>query len=108
MSQSRLEKILKLYQEDPGNSFLIYALALEYKAENDLDLSLQYFEKLQNLDPEYLGLYYPLSGIYARLGYKDLAIKSVLKGMELAEKQNNLKTRGELEQWYHSLLESET
>jgi len=105
MPNDRLEKIQKLYEEDIENSFLLYALALEYQACGELSLSIEFFEKLRDLDPGYLGLYYPLTGLYNQVGNKDLALIRVKEGLEWALKKNNLKTRSELEGLMNSIQE---
>lgn len=107
MPNPRLEKILQLFKEDPQNTFLLYALGLEYQSELDFEKSIEYFEKLRDFNPDYLGLYYPLVGLYHRQGKIEKAQIRLREGIQIAQKLNNWKTRGELEELSHSIQDFE-
>jgi tetratricopeptide (TPR) repeat protein len=107
MKNSRLNQILNLQKEDPNNSFLSFAIALEYQACKELTLAIQYFEVLRQKDPAYLGLYYPLGKIYFELEKSDQAVLIVKEGLEWAKNQNQQKAQTELQELLNSYTDLE-
>ena len=107
MSENRLEKILKLSQEEPQNSFLLYALALEYEAIKSHEEAIRTLEKLKAKDPEYLGLYYTLSTFYIQKGELERAEEIAKEGIQIALLQQNLKTKMELQGILQNLADDE-
>ncbi len=82
---SRIEQITELLKENPSDSFLQHALALEYvKAGNDAEAK-SVFEKLLSDNPHYVGSYYHLAKLLERLGQDDEAIKVYERGMDIAK-----------------------
>lgn len=95
MNSNRLEHLLKYYQEDPDDPFIIYGLAMEY-FNSDLGKSKNYFEILLEDHPEYLPTYYQVAHLYEALNELTLAKEIYNKGIALAQKQNDLNTLREL------------
>lgn len=96
MSQSRLDMILDMLQSNPGDAFLRYAAALEYKKADDLNESIRILKQLVKDNPDYLPSYYMLGGLLSEKGQTDKAIQVYKEGKEVAKKQNDTKTLGEL------------
>lgn len=101
MNSQRLQKLEKFYKEEPDNTFIIYALAMEYE-KIDLSQALQYYEQLLDNHPEYLPTYYQVAHIYWEDEDIEKANEVFLKGIALAEKQKNEKTLHELKAAYHN------
>ncbi len=101
----RINQIIEFLQEDPKDTFLIYALALEYSKSDTPYLAVQTFKKLIDLHPEYIATYYQLGKLYESLGEKKQATEIYLKGMELAKNDVNKKTYLELKDAYNLLLD---
>jgi Tfp pilus assembly protein PilF len=100
----RIEKIKEMLRQQPGDSFLQHALALEYiKLGNDEDARLL-FEELLNREPGYVGSYYHLGKLLERTGDTERAAKVYQKGMEEARKAGEQHAFGELRGAYEELI----
>ena len=92
----RIEKIRTMLVENPKDSFLCHALALEYiKLGNDQD-ARKLFESIVENEPGYIGTYYHLAKLLERIGETDKAIQIYKKGMEEAKKAGENHAFGEL------------
>ncbi|MFI5163380.1 MAG: heme biosynthesis protein HemY [Sphingobacteriales bacterium] len=87
MQSDRLEKLLEFLKNEPNDEFLLYALATEYLRLNDSAKALEYYEKLVNDHPNYVGTYYHLGKLYEALNRKPDAILIYEKGMDAAQKK---------------------
>lgn len=96
MSNQRLDYILQMLKAEPNDTFLRYALSLEYAKLNELEKAIDTIETLLKDDSDYLGAYYQLGKLYEQTGNVTLAIDTYKKGIIIAKKQNNRKTLGEL------------
>ena len=83
MNNSRLEHLLKFYQDQPNDPFNIYALANEYKLANP-EKALGYFELLIRNHPDYLATYYHLAQLYIDLDKPEKAKKTFEDGIQKA------------------------
>ena len=95
---SRVEEILKMMETDDKDSFLRYALALEYEKLDKINKAINCIKDLLKDDPEYLGAYYKLGRLHEIRNKFDEAEKIYKKGILLAEEKNDNKTKGELEE----------
>ena len=93
---SRLEQLSEMLKEDPDDSFLNYALALEYGKAGDLRKAIDTIETMLKVHSTYLGAYYQLGKYYEELKEDEKAASTYKKGIMLAQEQKNLKTLGEL------------
>jgi tetratricopeptide (TPR) repeat protein len=100
MPESRLEKLLEFLKNEPNDEFLLYALATEYLRLNDTAKALEYYEKLVNEHPGYVGTYYHLGKLYEALNRKDDAIKIYEKGMATAQSKRDNHAFSELKAVY--------
>ncbi len=96
MSENRLELIENMLQKSPKDSFLNYAAALEHKKNGNLEKALHLMEFITKNDPDYLGVYYQLGKLYEELDQTQKAIQTYRDGKEVAKKQSDQKTIGEL------------
>lgn len=92
---SRLELLQEMLQKEPGDSFLNYAIALEY-AKTDIPKAIKFIEDILKKDENYLGAYYQLGQFYEQINEIEKAISTYKKGIEIAKQQKNNKTLGEL------------
>jgi Tfp pilus assembly protein PilF len=99
----RVEKIKEMLTENPKDSFLCHALALEYiKLGNDGDAE-KLFESILENEPAYIGTYYHLAKLLERMGKTDEAIKVYEKGMEEAKKAGDNHSLSELRSAFEEL-----
>ena len=96
MSDPRLTQILEMLKDEPNDSFLNYALALEYEKVNDIQKAIEIMEALLTKDENYLGAYYQLGKYYEETEQRQRAINTYKKGIAISQKQNNKKALGEL------------
>jgi Tfp pilus assembly protein PilF len=87
-----------MLKDEPDDSFLTYALALEYAKAYELNKAIEIIEKLLNKDENYLGAYYQLAKFYEETLQTDKAIAAYKRGIVIAQKQNNKKAVSELNQ----------
>ena len=106
MSRSkRIETIKRLLINEPQDTFLLYALATEYIAENDDKKAQVILESLVNSNPDYIASYYHLGKLYQRMDLKDSALAIYEKGIEESKKQKNFKNASEIQHAIDELLE---
>jgi len=99
----RVEKIKEMLLENPKDSFLNHALALEYiKLGNDGD-ARKLFESILVNEPGYIGSYYHLAKLLERTGKTDDAIKVYEKGMDEAKKAGDNHSLSELKSAFEEL-----
>lgn len=96
MALSRLQQIQQMLQDDPHDSFLNYALAIEYAKINEVKKAIELIEALLTRDENYLGAYYQLGHYYEQTEQVQSAIAIYNKGIALAKLQKNKKAEGEL------------
>jgi Tfp pilus assembly protein PilF len=93
---SRLNQIEEMLKSEPTDSFLNYALALEYAKVNDVKKAIELIEVLLVRDENYLGAYYQLGKYYEQTNQKQNAIDTYYKGTTVAMLQKNNKALNEL------------
>ena len=103
MDKSRLDKLLEFYNEDPKDSFTLYALATEYK-KTDKDKALSFFEILLSEHENYVGTYYHAAALYDELGKQMEAQKTYQKGMLIARQENNMHAFSELQGAFNKFM----
>jgi Tfp pilus assembly protein PilF len=96
MTESRLESLKRLLEEDPHDSFTRYALALEYNSLGDLETAVTYLKEVIDRDASYLPAYHQLGQIYARLNRTEEAKQVYRKGIELAQAKGDIHAKGEM------------
>jgi tetratricopeptide (TPR) repeat protein len=93
---TRLEQILEMLKQDPNDPFLNYAMALEHAKLGNIETAINAIENIISRDENYLGGYYQLGKFYEQALQPEKAMEVYKKGIEIAKKQNNRKTLGEL------------
>jgi len=96
MSTTRLEKLIEMVAQNPGQSFLRYGLAMEYKNAGDLESAMSSFSELLTADPEYSAAYFHGGQTLEKLGRLDEARELYGKGLEVTERKGDLHTRDEI------------
>jgi tetratricopeptide (TPR) repeat protein len=99
----RIGKLKEFLSENPADSFVQHALALEYiKLGNDEE-GRKLFEAIIEREPGYVGTYYHLGKLLERNSDSDAAVKIYEKGMEEAKKAGENHAYGELRGAYEEL-----
>ncbi len=80
----RLEKLQRLLEADPGDSFTRYALALEHIGREEADRGLALLRETIERDPAYVPAYQMLGQQLARQGDVDQAARVLREGISVA------------------------
>lgn len=96
MSSQRIYQLKEMLKNEPDDSFLNYALALEYAKAGDPKKAIELIEALLTHDKNYLGAYYQLGSLYEQTADIQRAAITYEKGIIIAQQQQNKKTLGEL------------
>jgi tetratricopeptide (TPR) repeat protein len=103
VAETRLEQLIKFYQEDPTDAFNVYGLALEY-LKSDVQKSEALFDNLLTHIPDYLPTYFQAANLKAELGKHADALRIYKKGIALARRLNDRKALMELQSAHDELL----
>jgi Tfp pilus assembly protein PilF len=99
----RIEKIKEFLAQNPADSFLQHALALELIKKGEDWEARKLFEEILDREPGYVGSYYHLAKLLERAGDNDAAIKIYERGMEEARKAGDDHAYSELRGAYEEL-----
>lgn len=88
-TSQRLDLLLSILKETPSDSFVIFAIAKEYESMDDQNEAIKYYEKLYQLDPNYVGLYFHWGKIHEEMDEAAKAIDIYTLGIEVAVLQKD-------------------
>jgi tetratricopeptide (TPR) repeat protein len=97
MDNSRLEILLKSLEENPGDAFSRYLVALELTKLNRHDEAIAQFENLLNEHPAYVPTYYQFAQLCENLGQTAEAIRIYKLGLAAARNAGNFHTASEIQ-----------
>ena len=100
----RIEQLQEFLKEDGNDSFLKYALALEYVLVKENEFARDCFLKLIKEDENYVASYYQLGKLFESQNEIEKACEIYKKGIEIAKKMENKKTLLELQETYNMLI----
>ena len=96
MANDRLAQLRSMLEEEPGEKFLRYAIALERKREGDMQGAAADLEALLTEDPAYIACYYQLALVLADLGRTADALEACRAGSLKCLVTGDRKARSEL------------
>lgn len=96
MSSNRLEQLFQFLAERPDDEFILFAIAKEYEKLGNEEKAEEYYQKLYDHHPNYVGTYYHLGKLHERADHIEKAIEVYEKGMEIAQKVGDKHAFGEL------------
>ena len=100
----RIEKLKAFLAQNPTDSFVQHALALEYVKREQEEEARAEFETLLARDETYVGSYYHLAKLLERLGKREEAIACYEKGMRIAKAANDNHAYSELQAAYEDFI----
>jgi len=100
----RIEKLKEFLKQNPADSFVQHAMALEYIKTGQDEEAKKLFEQVLEREPGYVGSYYHLAKLLERLEQTDEAAKVYEKGMEEAKKAADDLSYRELRGAYEELI----
>ena len=95
---ARIDELLKMVSQLPNDPFPLYALGLEYLSSDNFDQAVHFFLQTEAKFPDYLPTFYQLGNLFFKMDDVEKAKITFKKGIALAEKQTNRKTKAELEE----------
>jgi tetratricopeptide (TPR) repeat protein len=104
MQTTRLTKLLEFLEADPNDPFVLYAIATEYNTSNEQDKAFEYYNKLINEHPTYVGTYYHLGKLHEKNQQTEAAIDIYKRGMQAARNKSDNHAFSELQGAYSSAM----
>jgi len=95
-SKSKIKQLARQIKSNPEDSFSKFALALEFKKQQNFNNAGILFEDILENDPGYVGVYYHLAKLYEERGQLNDAQKLYQRGIKIADKQDERRTKKEL------------
>jgi len=86
---SRLQMLTEFLQQNPGDAFARYGLAMEYSKAGQTEQALAEFNKLLELHPDYTNGYFMAAQTLERNGRTAEARKMLENGVEAARRTGN-------------------
>ena len=99
----RLKSLLELYNKDPNDSFVTYGIALEHISAGNYEQAEMYLTSLIERDPDYVPAYMQLARVKENLDRIEEAKEVYRTGIEVARKNNELRTATEMEEFLSEL-----
>ena len=93
---SRIEALKQFLEEDPGDSFSRYALAMEYSKLGRAEEAIAEYREIVESDPDYVATYYQLGKALESQGLAEDAGEAYRQGIAVAGRQGDAHTRDEL------------
>ena len=85
MQKNRKQQLLEFLESEPNDTFLKYALALEYIKEENYEQAKTALNEVLTLDKTYLAAYYQLGKIYEKHQNNNKAVEIYAEGMKQAQ-----------------------
>src|ERR1700739_4333464 len=86
---SRLQMLTQFLEQNPGDAFARYGLAMEYSNAGETEHALEEFKKLLELHPDYCNGYFMAAQTLERSGRTTEAKKMLENGIESARRTGN-------------------
>ncbi len=93
---SRLKQLEDFLNNNPGDSFIRFAIAKEHEKSGNTQEALDYYLLIEKEDEAYVGLYYHLGKLYESQEQLEKAFLSYKKGMQIARQANDQHAYNEL------------
>ncbi|MCY7410845.1 MAG: tetratricopeptide repeat protein [Chitinophagales bacterium] len=81
MGANRIDQLNNFLEQNPNDSFVLYALATEYVNMGDDETALSFYQKILSGNPNYTGTYYHLGKLYQRRNEKQKAEETFNDGL---------------------------
>lgn len=93
----RLDKLSKMLEREPNDTFLIYGLALEHKKLGDHARSIELLDRVIQLDPGYCYAYHQKGLAFEATGDEESARSAYRAGIDAAKRKGDAHAQGEIE-----------
>jgi thioredoxin-like negative regulator of GroEL len=96
---NRRQKLETLLAENPDDSFLHYALAMQCASDGDDPAAIERMTALLEIDPHYVPAYFQLAQIVVRAGEPDRARQLLTQGIEQARRSGDDHAEAEMREF---------
>lgn len=96
--ETRINRLISFLENDPDDSFTIFALGLEYLKISEFQKAKQLFEQIVTHDPDYVGVYYHLGKLHEFLNDEVKAKIIYSDGIAVAKRIKDFHSLNELQQ----------
>src|SRR6266852_378471 len=86
---TRLQMLTQFLEQNPGDAFARYGLAMEYSKVGQTEQALAEFKRLLELHPDYTNGYFMAAQTLERTGRTSEAKKMLENGVEAAKRTGN-------------------
>ena len=93
---SRFEKLQKMLAADPGDTFVLYALAQEHARQGRHGEAIAYFDRTLGVDPAYCYAYFHKAKSQQAMANLAAARATVQAGIDAAHRAGDAKALNEL------------
>lgn len=100
---SREEKIRSMLVAEPNDGFLNFSLAMELQKHERWDECLAQFDRLIEVDPNYVGAYFHKGKTLASIDRVGEARVELQRGIDKAAEVGDLHAKGEMEEFLAGL-----
>ncbi len=104
MSNIRLQKLIEMLEKQPNDTFLLYAIGMEYLGMGNANVAEKYFKQVLEVDQNHVATHYQLGILFAQQNRENEAQPILEKGFELAKQKGDLKTQNEFRSALDELL----
>ncbi len=104
MSNIRLQKLAEMLEKQPHDTFLLYAMGMEYLGIGDVNVAEKYFKQVLEVDPLHVATHYQLGILFTQTNRENEAQTFLARGFELAKQKGDLKTQNEFRSALDELL----
>lgn len=103
----RMQRLIDFLDKSPEDCFLLHALALEQVKINALADARNTFEKVLQINPNYVGSYYHLGKLLEQLENPEQAVITYEKGIKIAQDARDFHAMNELRGALELLLDGD-
>lgn len=89
MDDAKLAGLQQILEQDPGNAFARYGLAMEHVARGETNAALGEFERLLADHPDYTAGFFMAAQALAKAGREAEAKQRLVEGMACARRTGN-------------------
>ena len=93
---TRLQMLTQFLEQNPGDAFARYGLAMEYSKAGQTEQALAEFKKLLELHPDYTNAYFMAAQTLERTGRTPEAKQMLENGVEAAKRTGNKHAMAEM------------
>ncbi len=93
----RIQLLTQVLEQNPGDAFARYGLAMAHLSEGRSDAALAEFDTLIQHNPDYVPAYQMSAQTFAKLGKSDEAVDRLRRGITTAVRSGNTHAASEMQ-----------